>query len=247
MQPIMNATAPRPRPVGSLFTPIRIDDDVTIEQVTQAVEGLDKSCLQDMLALTYVLKNDRGSSSPAEELISNLLQTYGCFGGCVTPKDVEEEAEAFHRNWEGARGDAEGMAQRYPHLFSFVGQDEEAQAADAGADGNEANTAEDTVVKEEEPEPQATAESAPAEEKIGPKTTMARMMVDAFDNCIGEITSERDAILPLQEEHPLFIERRLGDALLLGQILSDWGSGVFDKDYPHESQLIAAVRGNLGL
>jgi len=275
MQPIMNKTAPRPRPVGSLFTPINIDDEVTIEQVTQAVEGLDKSCLQDMLALTYVLKNDRGSSSPAEELISNLLQTYGCFGGCVTPKDVEEEAEAFRHNWEGARGDAEGMAQRYPHLFSAVVSDGAAGAADAGADGREAETAESTATKGDEPEHQAAALSTGEHDSLKhrilaklcepvsdgqiaaadtetssdqqPESATLHLALELFDECISRIKSKQSDLPASYEQYPAEFNGLLADALILREILMDWTSQCHSERFPQENDIVAAIRGNLGL
>lgn len=232
MQAIINETAPHPHPVGSLFTPIDIDDDVTIEQVTQAMEGFEKSELLDMLALAHLLKNDTNYGSPAEELIGDLLRAYGWFGGCLRIEDVERCTETFRERWAGIVKEANGMAQRYPHLFSVVGSDEAVGSAAAGkrAADAEAKTAESAATSGHEPEPQ---------------TMTARLAADAFQACIDRLMSMRHRMLKRQDAPD---ERAtvddLAGALLLNQILNDWEGGAFADEFPKEHWLLRAIRGN---
>ena len=225
--------APRRHPVGNLFTPIKGDDNATVDQVTQAMQGLDSSDLQDMLALTYALKNGTGSGTPIEELIQGLLLAYGYFGGCVTPEDVENTVRQFRDNWEGTTSDVEGMAQRYPHMFSVVGAGETGGSAEAAsAGGGEAKTAESMVASGDEPAPQ---------------TTTARLAANAFERCTETLASLRKRMLLHQDEGTRYLVDDLAGAGLLAEILEDWESSAFADKYPKEHGLLGAIRGNLKL
>lgn len=232
MQPIMNETAPRPHPVGNLFTPIKADDDITVERITQAMQGLPESYLNLMLVLAYALENGRGDSTPAEELIHDLVFCYGHFGGCLTLEDVEDEVEEFRDNWKDTVTSSEVMARQYPHLFSAVASDEAVPAADAGADGGEAKAAENTVAKEDE---------------LEPRSTTARMAADTFERCIETLASLRRRMLFHQDEGTRYLLDDLAGASLLKEILGDWESGCFADEYPKEHGLLSAIRGDIRL
>lgn len=110
------------------------------------------------------------------------------------------------------------------------------------------------LIPDEEPtaaQPNVTAETAPGESKPKdqpkPQTKTAEMAVSAIETCIGELESKRDVMLAVQETHPQFYMQYLGDALMLKEILSDWGAGYFEPKFPGETELIASIRGNLDL
>jgi hypothetical protein len=109
------------------------------------------------------------------------------------------------------------------------------------------------LIPGEEPtaaQPNVTAETAPSEptrEVPEPQTKTAKMAADTLDYCIGEIESKRDVMLQIQEARPDIVLRTMGDAFLLKRILSDWGSGGFDAEFPNETELLRSLRGNLEL
>lgn len=232
MQATMKETTPRRHPVGNLFQPIKTDDDVTVGQVTQVMQGFSRIELQDMLALTYLVKNRTSSALPVEKLIGGLLEIYGWFGGCVTPEDIEEKMGEFRANWADATEGAEGMAQRYPDLFSAVSDDGDKAAAPSTSGGSDsAKSPEDTAAKDDEPAPQ---------------TTTAKMAADAFQDCIDGLVSLRSRMLQCQCREENVVDDLAG-ATLLGQILNDWRGGGFADEFPKEHWLVSAIKGNIGL
>ncbi len=232
MQPNAKDSTPSLHPVGNLFTPIKTDADATIEQVTQAVQGLERCQLGKVLALTHLLENGRGDATPIEELVDTLLLRYGYFGGCVTLEDVEDVVETFRANWKSAIEDARAMVLQYPDRFSAVASDISDSAAVPSAESNSAKPVEDTATTEDEPEPQ---------------TMTAKMADRAFQDCIGSLESMRQRTLFHQDEEATYIIDDLAGATLLDSILSDWYCGGFDGTLPKENRLLAAIKGNLGL
>jgi len=250
MQPNAKDNAPRRHPVGNLFTPIEASDNVTVEQVIQAVQGLEKCQLGRMLALTHLLEHDGGDSTPVEDLISGLLLWYGAFGGCVTLEDVQEKVSNFLDNWRMMIGEAKGAAQRYPHLFSVVESGEADGPADTSTAGAEAEPTESAAAKEDDPKPQAKlAETPDAETSTGqqPETATLRTALGTLDECASTIERQRRSLLRTHKEWPEEFADLFTDALLLREVLRDWDSEAYSDQFPGETRLIAAIRGNLEL
>jgi hypothetical protein len=230
MQAIVNETAPRSLPKGGLFEPI--NPDVTVEQVTQAIQGFGRHYLAEMLAAARAIDNFTGSTSPAEEFILTLLRDYGTSGGCLTLEDVEAELGEFRENWAALLDDTRRTALRYPHLFSTVESGEVKGPADASVAAAEAESTESAAAKEDEPKPHTkTAENA----------------LSVLKACIRELESKGHLMLAVQKERPDIAVHYLGDGLQLYDILQHWDDGTFDEEFPGETALIASIRGNLGL
>jgi hypothetical protein len=235
MLAIAKESEPRQHPLGNLFTPIKNDDHVTIEQVSRAMRGLSTCELQNMLALTHLLKNHTGSDAPVEQLIHDLLADYGWLGGGMADEDVEREIEQFHDNWKSTVETVEGMARRFPGRFSSVAVSvsEKAAAPGKNPDGGDAKSEQDATTEEEGPEPH---------------TMTARLAADSFSSCIDRLTSMRLRMLETQDAPEVTaLVDDLAGAMFLDEILNDWQLGNGADDLPREHGLLAAIRGNVKL
>ena len=91
--------------------------DVDLAEVTKALGAVPAAALRDVLVFIHICRNDFGDSTPAENLISALVASYGELGGGLTPCDVQGPMEAFCENWPNAIEDARRLARQYPWLF----------------------------------------------------------------------------------------------------------------------------------
>lgn len=113
-----------PLRVPTYEAPFRDDEALRGQLLTliaDSISQMSNSKLQEVARFIDLVENDQGCATPAEELITGLVNNHYWCGG-LTPAIVEHELEEFRESFEDAVRAAKRLQQMHPGLLTAANE-----------------------------------------------------------------------------------------------------------------------------
>ncbi|HEY3441799.1 MAG TPA: hypothetical protein VGK29_13635 [Paludibaculum sp.] len=104
----MNATAKTPKPSRS----------EAMAQLLEETAELPDCCMESLVTFAKILKLNRGSITPVEQLLSGLVRTYATRDGTIRRDEVMQHVEQFEQDFDEMIEMAKMSFARYPELVT---------------------------------------------------------------------------------------------------------------------------------